>query len=199
MDLPGHGKSAGEPFEDIGSYGGFIQQFIAQLEIVNYCVIGHSMGGAIALNISINGSLPPKAVILVGAAPRFPVNKKILNEFKTGLKPEHFIKAAYDKNLPAGFLKLALEEFATTPALTYFRDLLACSNFNVSEAIKTLSIPSLWLLGSSDRLISNNDVLDTISGVHGCQYKIIDRAGHMIHLEQPEMVNNEIYSFLSSL
>ncbi len=198
VDLPGHGKSGGKPLRSINNYKHFIEQFLAQLQIVNYGVIGHSMGGAIALDMALNSLLPPKKIILIGTSPTFRVNTEILNEFKKGLKPDRFIKAAYSKTTPIDFLNVALKEFAATPAQTYFYDLLACKNFDVTEIIKTLSIPSFWLFGDLDRLVSNKEVISTISHITSCQYKIIETAGHMLHLEQAEIINNEIYNFLSS-
>lgn len=199
MDLPGHGRSEGVVFTKISDYSQFLEQFLLQSEINHYSLIGHSMGGAIALDMVLRCQCTPKSLILLASSPKLEVNKKILNEFKSGYKPDRFIKMAYDENTSGKLIQTALMEFAKTPSQAYFNDLLACSKFDNSKEIQSIKIPTFWLFGNSDRLISAKDVINSISTMPYSQFKVLENTGHMIHMEQPEAVNKEIFNFLTQL
>ena len=53
VDLPGHGKSAGVGRHTIEDYAAAILDFVAALKLSTVVLIGHSMGGAIALRAAI--------------------------------------------------------------------------------------------------------------------------------------------------
>lgn len=199
VDLPGHGRSEGEAFLKIEDYSYFLESFLTHLEIHHYSLVGHSMGGAIAIDSVLRRQCIPDSLFLLGSSPKFKVDKKLLSEFKNGCKPDFFIKAVYNENVTKKLNKIAAMEFTKTPALIYYNDLLACSHFDSSQRIQTLQVPSFWLFGSSDRLIPVENVIKLVSQIPNTQYKTIKKAGHMPHLEQPEITNTEIYSFLSSL
>src|SRR4030042_5961268 len=48
-DLPGHGKSGGQGFQQIEAYCSKLISFLDELEIHRLVMVGHSMGSAIAL------------------------------------------------------------------------------------------------------------------------------------------------------
>ena len=49
LDLPGHGKSAGIGQHTIAAYAAKVIEFLSAMGIYHATLIGHSMGGAIAL------------------------------------------------------------------------------------------------------------------------------------------------------
>ena len=52
-DLPGHGKSAGTGRSDIADYALDMLALLDALEIESALLVGHSMGGAIALWLAL--------------------------------------------------------------------------------------------------------------------------------------------------
>ena len=53
VDLPGHGKSTGVGLQSISSNADQIVEFLAALGLYQAVFVGHSMGGAIALDLAI--------------------------------------------------------------------------------------------------------------------------------------------------
>ena len=52
LDLPGHGKSSGTGHQTIEGYAGEVAEFIQSIGLSTAVLVGHSMGGAIALEMA---------------------------------------------------------------------------------------------------------------------------------------------------
>src|SRR3990172_12606243 len=50
LDLPGHGRSNGVGIQSVGDYTAAIIEFLAATKIFHSAFVGHSLGGAIALD-----------------------------------------------------------------------------------------------------------------------------------------------------
>lgn len=69
LDLPGFGKSEMPTAAwGVGQYSDFLQQFLTKLGITPDIVVGHSLGGQIAVKAVADGTIKPKKLILIGAA-----------------------------------------------------------------------------------------------------------------------------------
>ena len=78
VDLPGHGKSDGESRPSIDEYSTDITDFLDAMDLENVCLVGHSMGAAIALNASLSHNWRICSVVVIGAASKMIVNDAIL-------------------------------------------------------------------------------------------------------------------------
>src|SRR3989304_4885129 len=63
LDLPGHGHSDGVGFQSGSDYSGAIPEFLAAMGIFKAAFVGHSLGGAIALQLALDF---PQHVIGIG-------------------------------------------------------------------------------------------------------------------------------------
>src|SRR5512138_1842696 len=52
MDLPGHGKSEGPPCDSVAAYQESVYETIINHRLNGCFVVGHSLGGAIALSLA---------------------------------------------------------------------------------------------------------------------------------------------------
>ena len=59
--------------------------------------------------------------------------------------------------------------------------------------------PSLVIAGAEDRAAPAEAAQALISGLVDCQSRVIERAGHMVNMEQPEAFNETMIKFLNSL
>ncbi|MGC2304853.1 alpha/beta fold hydrolase, partial [Candidatus Binatus sp.] len=72
LDLPGHGRSAGvEGLRTVGDYADFVAAFLDALKIKSAVVLGHSMGGAIAMELGLRHAARVEALVLSCTAPKF--------------------------------------------------------------------------------------------------------------------------------
>ena len=78
IDLPGHGKSNGKSKSSIAEYSTDIIDFLDAMKLENVCLVGHSMGAAIALNASLSQHWRIGSVVVIGGASKMLVTDSIL-------------------------------------------------------------------------------------------------------------------------
>src|SRR5262249_7131052 len=81
LDLPGHGaliEQAGPGAPSVGDYAAFVRAEIKQRGLSSARVVGHSLGGAIALQLALDASDVVGAIALVGTGARLRVLPDLL-------------------------------------------------------------------------------------------------------------------------
>jgi pimeloyl-ACP methyl ester carboxylesterase len=85
-------------------------------------------------------------------------------------------------------------------ALAYYRALVRGSNKSDREIMgRQVSVPSLWIAGEVDGSVG----LDQFEGLEAAftdrfELLIVDKAGHFVHREAPDLVHNSLVAFLAS-
>jgi len=79
LDLPGHGRSAGEGRASVDAYAGSLQAFLEALALTRAILVGHSMGGAIVQLLALEDSSMVGGLILVGTGARLRVLPSLLD------------------------------------------------------------------------------------------------------------------------
>lgn len=59
--------------------------------------------------------------------------------------------------------------------------------------------PSLVIAGAEDRAASPDAAQALMAGLKGCKSRIIEKAGHMVNMEQPQAFNDALLGFLNAL
>lgn len=67
------------------------------------------------------------------------------------------------------------------------------------EELSSIKLPALVLLGSRSALVRPRQVLERVSAlIPGVRAEIVQRAGHGLNLEQPDLVNAHLLRFLAA-
>jgi pimeloyl-ACP methyl ester carboxylesterase len=70
---------------------------------------------------------------------------------------------------------------------------------NLLPQLPQVQIPTLVMVGEEDRAVSVERVRAVAEALPHAQLKVIPQAGHICVLEQPELINPAILSFLQSV
>ncbi len=202
LDLPGHGSSTKDVGDgSVGFFAGILSGFMAALGIDKAHLVGHSMGGAIALAVAQNAPERVASLTLIGSAG--------LGSEIDGAYLEGFIEAERRKDL-----KPHVEKLFSDPALVtrqLINDLLAFKRIDgVPAALRAIKdafapggaqaavlrdalggAPTLVIWGSSDQIIPSahaDGLPDSVSRV------VLDGQGHMVQMEAASEVNRHIDS-----
>ena len=65
--------------------------------------------------------------------------------------------------------------------------------------IKSVAVPTLIIWGRADKVVGVQTASRFHEDIAGSQLVIVDDAGHMVHEEKPDAVNQAITSFLESI
>ena len=196
------GKSvAGCLMEKTVDYADWLKEVFDQLDIEKAYIAGHSYGGWLSLNMAL--SYPErlsKMVLLAPAAsllPLSPITKLILYlaEYKISPPARSVLKVATapGTKLEEAFVHHMEMVNQYCSPVTMFPTV-----FGDAE-LKRVNLPTLLLVGSREKIYNPNKVIDRARRLMPkLTAKIIPDAGHLLIMDQPETINNNILEFLGT-
>ncbi|AET68812.1 putative hydrolase or acyltransferase of alpha/beta superfamily [Desulfosporosinus orientis DSM 765] len=197
LDLPGHGRSEGSAADSITAYREFVWQFTQVLNLKNIIVVGHSMGGAIALDLTLKYPEFCMGLVIVDSGARLRVNPALLELLAKGEQPVETIKFCYSKKVSSDLLAKANQEMKKVPSHVFLADFRACDTFDIVDHVKSIQHPTLIICGQEDRMTPPKYSEYLVKNLPQSNLAYISDAGHMTMLEQPHQVNKAILSFLT--
>lgn len=199
-DLPGHGRSLGNCCSSIKNYSSVIHRWLQGLGLSKVVLVGHSMGGAIALILALENPGVASSLVLLASAPKAPANPELLDRltlphrFRTGVE---LIVARSFANGCAKYLQkdFSKQLFANRSGVLR-EDFLVYAAFDVRTRLKFIRTPTLVLCGSEDLMVFPENSRTLYTNLPRAQLKEIKGAGHMLMLERPREVCRAIEKFL---
>ncbi|MHB8109264.1 MAG: alpha/beta fold hydrolase [Syntrophorhabdaceae bacterium] len=201
VDLPGHGKSEEFSVNSIGAYADSMRAALRETNIDGAFLTGHSMGGAIALDLALRYPDLVKGLILIGTGARLKVYPEILNGIISDKEKTSrmIVDTAFSETIPESLKARVLTEYLKNDSMTVFNDFTACDGFNVMDRLTGIMAPTLVVCGQEDRFTPVKYSYYLSEKIPGAELKIIDGAGHMVMIEKPDQTNRAIETFMDSL
>lgn len=203
LDLPGHGKSEGVGHQTIDDYAENILDFMKAIKLNSAVLVGHSMGGAIALTAAIRSPKQVSALGLVGSGAKLRVSPAILhsasNPFTFADAVQRISDFSYSEHASARLKELGGQKLSGTRPTVLYGDFLACDAFNAADQLPQISAPTLIVCGADDRMTPPKYSELLRDGILDARMEIVPGAGHMVMLEQPEAVANLLADFFNSI
>jgi pimeloyl-ACP methyl ester carboxylesterase len=203
VDLAGHGKSDGIGHHAIEEYTGEVLEFMTSLGLNAAVLVGHSMGGAIALEAAIRSPSRVLGLGLIGCGARLRVAAEILRRTSD---PSTFSAAisligdlSFAPQTGSRLKELAAQRMAETRPSVLHGDFLACDGFDATGRLSQIAVPTLILCGAEDKMTPPKFSAFLHEKIVGAQLEIISRAGHMVTLEKPDQVAGMLARFLNEI
>lgn len=204
IDLPGHGERPDTlpATAGVSEYAQAVHSIIREeLQLVQPIIVGHSLGGLIALQLGLDCPSELGGLVLIGSGARMRVLPALLEAART--HPEGALRTLKDLSLspqsdPALSTHLLNEQPAGGPG-TLYRDLAACNSFDVMGRLAEVrGLPTLIICGAHERNapLKYSQYLHT--HIAGSRLEVIADAGHDVHREKPVEVNQAIVRWLAS-
>ncbi|KAA9156472.1 acetoin dehydrogenase dihydrolipoyllysine-residue acetyltransferase subunit [Amycolatopsis acidicola] len=192
LDLPGHGEST----KDVGdgsldTLAGAVLGFLAAQGIERAHLVGHSLGGAVAVAVAAREPGRVESLTLVAPAGfGDEVNADYLRGFATAssrreLKP-HLAALFADPSQATRKLADDLMKYkrldGVDKVLTTLLDTLLLRPLNVRPLLSEVDVPVTFVWGGQDAVIPPVNARE-LAGV-----RLVEGAGHMVHMESPAAV-----------
>ncbi len=203
IDLPGHGKSEGIGRQVLRDYADAVLDFMDGLKIRKAVFVGHSMGGGIAQTLGIHHPSRTLGLGLVATAPRLRVAPEIISNASASMTfpiaVGQIIEGAFGPQADPRLKETAAKRMLETRSSVLYSDFLACDTFDVSDRLGRIKAPTLIISGSYDRMTPPAFSQTMQMRIKNALLHQIDGAGHMVMLEQPQVVANLLKLFLNRI
>ena len=202
IDLPGHGLSGGEGLKGVAESAEWVKDFLEALGLKSVVLGGHSFGGAVVQEMALRYAQKLKALLLIGTGARLrvlPEALEMMRKMAFGEIPPQFHPWGFAEKASPEIIAEGEREWAKTGSLVRYHDFLACDQFNIMAEVEKIRLPSLIACGKEDRLtpIKYSQFLN--QKLPGSRMELIDGAGHLVMLENPQALSQAILSFLGGL
>jgi pimeloyl-ACP methyl ester carboxylesterase len=201
LDLPGHGRSEGAGHDSIGAYAEWCLAWLDALGLERAVWVGHSMGGAVTLELALRWPPRVAGLGLVATGARLRVAPAILQgiaqDFAAAVRL--ISRYAYGPQADPELVQLGQQQMGLTPPDVLHGDFLACDRFDVCTRLEEIRAPALVICGTQDRLTPPKYATFLHEHLADAALKLVDGAGHMVMLEQPSAVTHALHQWLARL
>jgi pimeloyl-ACP methyl ester carboxylesterase len=203
LDLPGHGKSAGPGLQSVPDYARIVVDFLGAARLSRAVLVGHGMGGAIALTLACDFPETVAGIVLVAVGARLPVASSLLenaaNPSTFPLALQAWQAALCGPNTPPRIKEAISRRLSVIRPTLLHGDLLACDGFDLSESLGSIRSPALVICGTEDKFTPLRYSEDLASAIPGAALQTIDGAGHLVAQEQPRRLAGLLTIFLGTV
>lgn len=206
FDLPGHGRSSGvEALPSIQDYTDFAIAFADALKIDSAVFVGHSMGGAVAMDLAARYPKRVQGLVLMATAAKLNVPKERIEQWRAvtmGRAGQPFTNDGYSPKTIAEKREVIQEgwgEQIRTDPRTRWGDMVACSTVDLRSELGRITASTLILAGTDDQVTPPADAEVIKAGIRGAHLEVIADAAHNLTTERPTEVNAAVEKFLAGL
>jgi pimeloyl-ACP methyl ester carboxylesterase len=207
IDLPGHGESDPIDTATLERYAGAARSLLDALGIGPVVVAGHSLGGAVAQVLAAHHPEVVKGLVLLSTCVKLPEADGRLQRFyqylPAPIRKVLFLwvakKVLFSPSASRRAMLLGMKEILTCRPETTVKDVAAAQAMDLQELAQNLRVPTLILCGDRDKVtpLALSDRLNEL--IPDSRLVIVKGAGHMLPLEAPGRVNQELLDFVNSL
>lgn len=214
IDLRGHGKSdkpSDKSKYQLKYFAKDVRKVINSESIKNFVIVGHCLGGIITIIFHKYFPRLAKSYVFIDStyeAPEIlkkffkynPINLDILNNnLRNKQIRNSFTHVNHEKFVGTGDLDFwrIYSDITNTSFRSWIFTYESISRFVGTETLKKIDKPVLIIHGNKDIVFNVKIAKKMHHLIRGSELKIIPDESHIIVLNNPDVVNKEIYSFLT--
>jgi branched-chain amino acid transport system permease protein len=213
-------RGCGDSSAPVGSYdietlSYDILSFADALELDQFHLVGHSLGGAVAQELA--GTSPERIITLTLLAPAPAEGLKSLEKVSTsgstfsatnvfqffdniGLR-KTIHRASFKKTMPVlrnnkAYLDIITEDAVKMDIKAFDGFLKALKTWRGTECLKNLNMPVLIIHGDLDSVVPLQPLKNMQQHIKGCKFHTFHGIGHAPQMENPEAFNKLLTAFL---
>ncbi len=210
-DMPGYGESEAVTPYTLAGLAQALERLIARVGGRRNVLLGHSLGGMVALEGYALFAPRIHGLILSGTSPAFGKpdgawQREFLRQRLQPLDEGHTMRNLAPRLIagmvgrgadPAG-VALAIEAMSAVPGGTYRAALAALVHFDRRATLPAIGAPTLVLAGADDANAPPAVMQKMAERIPGARYECLPGAGHLASMEQPGPFNEAVLRFLAA-
>jgi pimeloyl-ACP methyl ester carboxylesterase len=85
------------------------------------------------------------------------------------------------------------------PPALLSNDLLACDRLDLTESLRNIALPALFVCGDDDKMTPPDLSRFMAEEIPGAKLALIEGAGHYVMMEKPQAFNSVVAAFVRAL
>lgn len=197
-DMPGYGGSPALPEMTFPALAGALRDLLGKLEVERAHLVGHSIGGMVALEFAAHFPERVASLVLYATSPAFgkPDGDWQRDFLKARLAPldagkrmaelaPSIVESLVGDSPDTDGIARATAAMARVPEAAYRAAMQCLVTFDRRDALGGLTVPTLVMAGEHDDN-APAAMMERMAGkIPGAHYQVIPGAGHLAHFEQP--------------
>jgi pimeloyl-ACP methyl ester carboxylesterase len=202
IDLPGHGKSGGVAQQFIPGYADQIHDLLARLGLPESVLVGHSLGGAVALTIALKYPRQVAGLGLIATGAYLGVDNGLLQELSNPVTASCGLRKleelSFSPSSSPALVNQVMRGLKDLRPSLLLADWLACSNFDLRELVGQIHAPAWVACGTDDRITPLAYAHFLANSLLAAELQVFPQAGHMLVQEQSRAVADGLRQFLTT-
>jgi 3-oxoadipate enol-lactonase len=201
-DLPGYGKSAGLP-GSLPELAALAADWIASLGRGPADVVGLSFGGMVAQHLALGHPEAVRTLALLDTSPAFGFDGVSTPEqwLATRVSPapdasppdtDRIIAGIVGPDCPGEVRDAAAAIMREVPAATLAAACRALVGHDTRDRLHQVTAPTLVMVGAEDTETPQSYARAIAERIPGARLVVVPGAGHLVNVEAPEAVNEEL-------
>jgi pimeloyl-ACP methyl ester carboxylesterase len=194
-ELHGHGTTPPLPQATIGAEAAALGEWLHAKDVVYPTLVGHGLGGMIALQYALDHPADVRRVILIDATPRQLASPEDKEELSKALLADydHFIATRYFMvSKDDAIARKAVDMALRTDSTTFASLLLSSFDWDVSKRLAGFAVPML-VVASENFLPESGYEQETLTSygfgmARTLHYRKLPGTGHYLMLEKPSQL-----------
>jgi 3-oxoadipate enol-lactonase len=171
LDLPGHGRSTNPPYHwySLANFANITREFVQALHAGQIYLVGHSLGGTIALKFALRYPNEVRGLVLINPvvtgrlnfnleqlilrSPRgmiLNLTRRIWPRMAAGM--QHALALDFLQQVPQGYVRRNLEDLTQATADSLLGSAAAAGD-DISPCLEQVRAPTLVIIGLHDRTV----------------------------------------------
>jgi pimeloyl-ACP methyl ester carboxylesterase len=181
----------------------FLARFVESEVEGDYIVVGHSLGGAVAIEHALEAPPRLKGIVLLATGARLRVHPMILQLFEqvkaSGQKIPPLPPGLYEQDADPALVEKASKDRELTPIDTGGADWRAADSFDRMSDLGDVRVPALIVAGTNDALTPAKYAEFMHTQLPNSELHVMEGAGHMLVMERVAEVAGWIAGFVERL
>lgn len=203
LDLPGHGRSTGPGCTAVAGYANRVIDFLLTRQVRKVVIIGHSLGGAVALLLAFEHAHVVAGLGVISGAARLRLPPALQAVLRAGhALPEALREMqalGFSPHTPQARRERMLLPLQRANPVVLAGDWQAAADFDLRSRLSVLDMPAWLAVGQDDRLTGPAEARFLKAFLPRASLQVIPRAGHFLPLEQPAALSAGFQAFLGGI
>lgn len=201
INLPGHLQ--GQTLNSVEEYVDWLREYVRGRGYRDVVLVGHSLGGAIALMYAIKYPQELKGIVIIGSGARLKVHPMYLTTpeeaIKGNLQEWYQQMVAGHRLTPEDYKREVIEKRKAIGPAVMLNDFLCCDKFDLMDRVQEIKLPALIICGELDMMTPVKYANYLGTKLTNSRVVIIPQATHLVFAEKPEVVNEAIEDFVKGI